>query len=91
MPEARGSGVPGILTPRGWDGQCKSCRTGLGGKGEDGPSIASLVIGSQRPRNKPPGNPVGKRRHLNPPETSQFIHLEAEQVVKQIPGLMILC
>lgn len=34
---------------------------------------------------------MGKSRHLNPPEISRFIHLEAEEVLKQIPGLIILC
>lgn len=40
---------------------------------------------------QPPGNPMGKMRCLKLPEISQFIHLEAEQVLKQIPGLRILC
>jgi len=39
--EARGSRAPGILTPRGWDGECESRRTGLGGKGEDSPLTAN--------------------------------------------------
>lgn len=67
VPEARGSGVPGILTPRGRDGERKSRRIGLGGKGRDGPSTAHLVIGSEEPRNKPPANPVGKKEAFNPP------------------------
>lgn len=52
VPEAHGSGVLGILTPRGWNGECKSCRIGLGGEGEDNPLIANLVIGSEWPQDK---------------------------------------
>lgn len=64
VPEARGSGVPGILAPQGRDGERKSRRIGLGGKGGDGPSTANLVIGSEEPRNKPPANPMGKKRGI---------------------------
>ncbi|XP_074893352.1 nuclear factor 1 A-type isoform X13 [Buteo buteo] len=64
VPEARGSGVPDILAPRGRDGERKSRRIGLGGKGGDGPSTANLVIGSEEPRNKPPANPMGKKRGI---------------------------
>lgn len=45
VPEACGSGVPGILTPQGLDGERKPCRIVV--KREDSPLIAKLVIRSE--------------------------------------------
>lgn len=42
VPEACGSGVPGILTPQGLDGERKPCR--IGGKREDSDSKPSHQV-----------------------------------------------